>query len=182
MNFNTVSAVTRWRDFLLDGTIYDLSHLNAQHIEYLDPKDVNKPIVYRFIVTYGLHCFTKELEGQSAEQIQRLMYHGPRESRPFNFERYELSKYLPAIVESLGSQETLVCHAGYGSYAAVKISDASGNEINYFVPFVAFREKKRLRLHVQSAYPRPEGIGRVRKVNFFAIAHNLLHHRKLPSP
>lgn len=179
MTFNTISEVTKWRDFSLDGISYSLSHLNAQRIDY---QDSGRSMTYRFIVTYGLHCFTKDLKELSAEQTQRLMYHGPRESRSFNFERYELSKHLPAIIESLGSKKTLVCHAGYGKFAAVRILGDDGREINYFVPFVAFREKKKLRLHVQSAYPKPEGIGRVRKVNFFAIAHNLLQNRKLPSP
>ncbi|MEM6502240.1 MAG: hypothetical protein AAF685_10425 [Cyanobacteria bacterium P01_C01_bin.89] len=55
----------------------------------------------------------------SDDDGQRLMYIAPRESRPFNFERYELSKQLPAIIRSLGSQETLVAHAGYGKYTIV---------------------------------------------------------------
>ena len=112
MKFNTVGEVTNWRSFTLDGKIYDLSHLNAQWVEYLDTKDAEKPTVYRFIVTYGLHCFAKDLEEFSTEKSQLLMYNAPRESRPFNFERYELSKQLPGIINSLGNKETLVCHAG----------------------------------------------------------------------
>jgi hypothetical protein len=54
-------------------------------------------------------------------------------SRPFNFERYELSNHLPMIIDALGKKETLVCHAGYGSFAAVKVLDRSGNEIDYFI-------------------------------------------------
>jgi hypothetical protein len=82
----------------------------------------------------------------------------------------------------LGSKETLVCHAGYGKFATVKVCDLNGSEIDYFVPFAAFRESKKLRLHVQSAYPMYEGIGKIQKVGFFVIARNLLHNKKLPEP
>lgn len=182
MKFNTVKEVTNWKSFTLDGKAYDLSHLNAQRVEYLDTRNKDKPITYRFIVTYGLHCFAKDTEELSPEESQLLMYKAPRESRPFNFERYELSKQLPSIINSLGNSETLVCHAGYGKFAAVKVLDSNGNEVNYFVPFAVFKESKKLRLHVQSAYPKPEGIGKIRKVGFFVIAKNLLHNKKLPKP
>ncbi len=182
MKFNTVGEVTNWRSFTLDGEIYDLSHLDAQWVEYQDARDGEKPITYRFVVTYGLHCFAKDSAELSAEKSKLLMYDGPRESRQFSFERYELSKQLPSIINSLGNKETLVCHAGHGKFAIVKVLDSNGEEVNYFVPFAVFKESKKLRLHVQSAYPVTESPGRVKKVGFFAIAKNLLHDRKLPKP
>ncbi|REY77210.1 stationary phase growth adaptation protein, partial [Mycobacterium tuberculosis] len=51
----------------------------------------------------------------------------------------------------------------------------------YFVPFKVYRERKKLRLHVTSAYPvkeRPSG----KPVSFFKIAHNLLRGKPLPKP
>ncbi|NES18421.1 MAG: heat-shock protein [Symploca sp. SIO3E6] len=181
MNFKTVKEVTCWKNFTLDGKKYDLSHLNAHRVEYLDERDKTRPAIYRFIVTYGLHCFTKDVEDISEEQERLLTYSAPRESRPFNLERYELSKNLPAIIKSLGNKETLICHAGYGKYAVVKVLNSRGCEVNYFVPFAVFRESKRLRLHVQSAYPKEE-LGKVKKVGFFAITKNLLQNKKLPRP
>ena len=178
----TVNEVKNWRNFILDGNIYDLSHINAQCIEYLDKRDANKPITYSFIVTYGSHCFTKDVEGNSREESQRLMYYAPKESRPFNFERYELSKQLPSIIASLGNQETLVCHAGHGKYAVVRLLDSNGYKVDYFIPFAVFRESKKLRLHIQSAYPIYEGVGKINKVGFFVIAKNLLLNKKLPQP
>ena len=179
----TIDEVKHWRNFTLDGNIYDLSHLNTQRVEYLDERDANNPITYRFVVTYSSHCFTKDVEGISREESQRLMYYAPKESRPFNFERYELSKQLPSIVASLGNQKTLVCHAGYGKYAVIRVSllDSNDCEVDYFVPFVAFRENNKLRLHIQSAYPKPN-VGKINKVGFFAIAKNLRMHKKLPQP
>jgi hypothetical protein len=182
MNFNTVDEVTSWRSFTFENVTYDLSHLDAQWVEYLDNRDPEKQVTYKFIVTYSFHCFAKDSEGLSEEDSQLLMYQAPKDSRAFNFERYELSKHLPKIIDALGEKETLVCHAGYGSFAAVKILDTSGNEIDYFVSFVVFKEKKKLRLHVQSAYPLDQKLGNVKKVGFFAIAKNLLLGKKLPKP
>jgi hypothetical protein len=182
MNFNTVQEVTQWRNFTLDGKTYDLSHLNASWIEYVDQRNEDNQIAYKFIVTYGLHCFTKDVPSISREESQLLMYHAPKESRPFNFERYEFSKQLPTIINSLASKETLVCHAGYGKYAVVKFLNSKGCEVSYFVPFVAFRESKKLRLHIQSAYPLDKELGKVQKVNFFVIAKKLLSNQKLPKP
>jgi len=166
-NFNTVKEVKQWRNFTYKSQVYDLSHLNAHWVEYLDDRDKNNPISYKFIVTYSLHCFTKESNELTDEELQLLMYNAPKESRPFNFERYNLSKLLPDITKLLGEKTTLVCHAGYGNFATVKILDSNGIEINYFVVFNVFRENKKLRLHIQSAYPKYDGIGKIKKVSFF---------------
>lgn len=181
-NFKTVQEVKRWRAFSANGKTYDLSHLDAHWIEYIDDRDINKPITYKFIVTYGLHCFAKDSDNLTDEQSESLMYHAPRESRPFNFERYYLSKQLPDIIKALGDQATLVIHAGYGNYAAVKVLDSNDVEVDYFVAFTVFREKKKFRLHVMSAYPKYDGIGKIQKVRFFIIANNLLRGKKLPTP
>jgi hypothetical protein len=182
-NFNTVSTeVIRWKSFILASDIYDLSHLSAHHAEYLDNRNANKPIIYKFIVTYGLHCFTKELDGLSEEESQSLIYSAPRESRHFNTERYYLSRELPNIILSLSQKTTLVCHAGYGKFASVKVLDSNGIEIDYFGVFTVFKESKKLRLHVQSAYPKDEGLGKIKKVSFLVIANNLLTNKKLPKP
>ncbi|WP_373526496.1 heat-shock protein [Nostoc sp.] len=149
--------------------------------EYLDDKNENNPILYKFIVTYGLHCFTKESNELSSDESKFLMYHAPNESRQFNFERYELSKQLPSIIKSLSEKTTLVCHAGYGNFATVKVLDSNSIEVDYYVVFKVFKETKKLRLHIITAYPKYEGIGRVKKVSFFIIAKNLLNNRKLPS-
>jgi hypothetical protein len=180
-DFNTVEEVTRWTDFTIGEKVYDLSHLNAHWAEYIDHRNEANPTTYRFIVTYSFHCFAKESADTSAEQSQQLMYRAPKDSRPFNIERYELSQKLPGIIKSLGDKEILVFHAGYESYAAVKIINSTGNEVNYFVPFKVFKERKRFRIHVTSAYPK-EDIGKVRKVSFFVIAKNLSIGKKLPSP
>lgn len=182
MKFHTVGEVTSWKNFTLNGKTYDFSHLNAHWVEYLDERNAEKPFTYKLMVTYGLHCFAKDTEEISGKELQLLMYKSPREFRAFNFERYELSKQLPNIIKSLGDKETLVCHAGYGKFATVKIIDSNGIAANYFVPFAVFKESKKLRLYVHSAYLMYEGIGKVKKVGFFVIVNNLLNNKKLPKP
>jgi hypothetical protein len=181
--FNTVATeVTCWRNFVFNGETYDLSHLNAHWVQYSDDRDAEHPAIYKFIVIYGLHCFTKDAIDLTDEASKRLMYVAPRESRHFNFERYALSKNLPDVILALGKLTTLVFHAGYGNFATVKLLDSMGNEVSYFVVFTVFRESKKLRLHVVSAYPLYEEIGRIKKVSFLTIANNLLKGKKLPKP
>lgn len=179
--FNTVQEVQRWRTFILKNETYDLSHLDAHEVEYFDQKKQDVLIKYKFIVTYGLHCFTKTTSDLSQDDSQLWMYSGPNESRHFNLERYSLSKHLPSIIKALGNRETLVFHAGYENFAAVKTVTPQGIAINYFVVFKAFREKRKLRIHIASAYPKDK-LGKIRKINFFAIARNLYRGKKPPKP
>ncbi|MBD2212962.1 heat-shock protein [Nostoc linckia FACHB-104] len=181
-NFNTIKTeVIQWKNFTYNNEVFDLSHLNAHWVKYCDERNESKPITYKFIVTYGSHCFTTSQE-VSGEESPLLMYHAPRESRPFDVERYSLSKYLPNIIHSLADKTTLVCHAGYGNFATVKVVDSNSRVIDYFVVFTVFRENRKLRLHVMSAYPKYDGIGKVKKVSFLVIAKNLLANQQLPRP
>ncbi|MFZ2727704.1 MAG: hypothetical protein WAX77_15740 [Methylococcaceae bacterium] len=110
-------------------------------------------------------------------------YYAGKDSRPFNFTRYELSKQLKDIVENLDKH---VCFHAVGqykdknSYAICKFKDDKGNEYDYKVMFVSFKEKKKLRLHITTAHPLNKPLGKIKKIGFFVIAHNTLH--KKPNP
>lgn len=178
--FNTVEEITSWRPFLYKEKTYSLSHLDAHTAEYIDKEGKN----YKYIVTYSFHCFAKDVPGVSVEENNLLLYQTRKEDRHFNFERYELSKHLPNIILSLG-EEPICFHGGHNRFIRYKIHDDEGNAINYFIAFKSFKEKKRLRLHIESAYPvSPGGKGKLKKINFFTIAHNTLHGKvtKKPSP
>jgi hypothetical protein len=174
--FNTVEEVQSWGQFTHQASIYDLSHLDAHKVVY-----TAKDRRYEFIVTYSFHVFAKVTEGMNSEQHDELMFHARKESRPFNFNRYFLSLKLPEIIERLADSKTLCFHAARGSFATCKVLDSEGNEINYIVLFKAFREKKKLRLHITTAYPA-EPPGRVKKINFIAIAKNTLLGNKVGVP
>lgn len=185
--FNTVEEITAWRPFVFKGKTYDLSHLDAHISEYInnrkDQAPAPAPVIYKYIVTYSFHCFAKEVPNLSKEESDSLVYKTRKENRHFNFERYELSKHLPSIINSLGNQSTTCFHAGHNRYANYKIDDGKGNIINYFVVFKSFREKKKLRLHIESAYPvNPSEQGKMKKIGFFVIAHNTLLGKVIKKP
>lgn len=177
-----IDEVDQWRPFTdSNGQTYDLSHLDAHEITYSTEFD-GQVENYTFMVSYSFHCFAKDYEHQAQEDLDRLMYHAPKESRPFCFQRYDLSKkYLRQIVENFGSKGTYIGHAGFGSYATVSIETEREGEIFYFVPFKAYRYKNLFRLHVTSAYPIDER-QKMKKVNFFNIAKNLRLGKPLPKP
>lgn len=174
------SEIRTWRNFTFDEITYDLSHLDAHWVELIDDRKPDQSISYRLHVTYSFHCFAKDDGSLEADEIERHLYHAPKESRPFHFERYVLSKQLPVIIESLNEQKTRVFHRGHEQYATSKVVDANGDEVDYLVVFSVFREHKQLRLHVSSAYPVEEGIGQTKKVSIYVLAHNALHNKAMP--
>lgn len=176
-NFTT-SEVESWRNFEFNGNTFDLSHLNAHSVTYVD---VNTNQEYKFFVTYSSHCFTSEIPEKISDQDLQLIYIAKNESRLFDLERYELSKNLPDIVHSLSEQPTLIYYVKNRNYATDKLVSLNGNEITYFVPFTAYRDKKKFRLHIVSAYHN-KNIGKKSKVKFFVIANNLLTGKMLPQP
>lgn len=176
-----ISEVSQWRSFIdSDGTEWDLSFLDAHEATYIHSAEGRDDISYKFYVSYSLHCFAKDYPEQTEDEKTRLMYHGPRESRPFCFRRYNLAKaHLRSCILNLGTMK--VVHAKRGSYAVFDVIDESGNKVNYFAPFIVFREDKKFRIHVTSAYPVTTKIGGD-KVKFLTIAHNLKLGKKLPRP
>lgn len=179
--FKTVREIQAWKKFSLNGADYDLSHLDACQLKYYDIQDPDKPIIYEFIVTYAMHCFTEDFKDLSEEEKSRPCYSSHVESRPFSLSRYELSKHLPKIVQSLGSKESLIFHGKNNNYVAL-VRGLSGNkpDFGYLVAFRVFRESKKLRLHVQSAYPLSQEYRGGKKVRFLLIAEKLLQGKELP--
>ena len=170
-----IDEVAQWHPFKdPDGNIWDLSFLDAHEVTYTHSSPGKQDIVYKFIVSYSFHCFCKDYPEQTAEEQLALMYHADKDARPFCKIRYALAREkLRAIIEGLGNAKVI--------HAVVEIAANDGESEFYFVPFKAYRERKKLRLHVTSAYPvneRPPG----KPVSFFKIAHNLLRGKPLPKP
>jgi hypothetical protein len=170
-----------WSPFIpVGGDPIDLSFLDAHKVTYAHNFPGKETIFYEFWVTYSFHCFAKDYERLTAAERLSLMYHTDKDSRPFCYVRYNLAKvHLKAIIENLGSQSAIVRHAGYESYATTKIIFGD-EDFWYLVPFKVYRENKKFRLHITSAYPVSEEAGGG-KVKFFTIAHNLKMGKKLPT-
>ena len=177
-----LDEVMQWRAFEAeDGSTFDLSFLDAKKVTYVHSL-VGKPDVsYDFWVTYSCHCFTKDYPHLGEADRQALAYAAPKETRPFCQQRYTLAQqHLCQIVENLASPEYTITDAGYGGYITAKVLDSAGETVWYHVPFKVYRERKKYRLHVMSAYPAHERRGSG-KIGFFKIAYNLRMNRKLPS-
>ncbi len=168
----------QFNPFELDGKIYDLSMFNAHEVEYFCEKTNNN---FKFFVTYSMHCFTKDYPHQTEQEKQKLLYKTKLENRPFCIDRYKIAtKYLRSIIENLPTNK--IGFAGHDNFATIKIiDDETKSEIFYKVVFVAYRYKKKLRLHIASAYPIQEW-QKLKPVSFFKIADNLKKGKKLPHP
>lgn len=176
-----ISEVAKWKNFTdPDGVEWDLSFLNAHEAVYVHSEEGKKDLIYKFYVSYSFHCFAKDYPEQSHEEKEWLMYHAPKSSRPFCVRRYGLAKlHLKNCIMNLDKMK--VFHAGYGSYAVFDVVDENGDKVSYFAPFIVFRESKKMRIHVTSAYPLTDKVGGD-KVGFLKIANNLLKGKPLPHP
>lgn len=177
-----ISEVKAWKPFNYQGKTYHLGHLDAHFVEYkFDPNDPQRH--YKVIVSYSFHCFAKDCEHDDVEK-DALMYHGPKESRPFHFERYEYSKRIPNIIANLhNSTSTIVGYAGHDNYAIFSYTTESGEKHQYKIAFNVFTEQKKMRMHIASAYRNEmhEDPKKV-KVSFEAILKSVRFKKKRPKP
>ena len=112
----------KFKDFCLDGLTYDLSHLDAQVIEYEQPaKDDKKPIKYNSMWHTQCIVLQKDYDHYLQSDRAKLMYKTSLEERPFCKVRYELSKKLPEIISNLASKK--IGFAGYDNFANIEIFD-----------------------------------------------------------
>lgn len=99
-----------WKPFTLGDECYDLSHLHPRTCRYEQPAKGDKPTRhYTVDVIFSLHCFTRAVLDDEAIDAA-LLYGDDRETQIVDFQRYELSKRLPAIIESLGSRKCFEHH------------------------------------------------------------------------
>lgn len=176
-----IDEVEKWRPFAdAEGITWDLSFLNAHEVTYTHCCEGKADKVYIFIDSYLFLCSCKDYPEQSEDEKRALMYHSPKESRPFCKNRCGLAQcYFKNMILSLDRQR--IIHAGYGSYTMIEALNDEGECYYYYVPFKAFRERKKLRIHATSAYAvnaKPRG----GMVGFFVIASKLLAGKSLPHP
>lgn len=143
-----------WAPFTYNSTTYDLSHLHPRTTIVTQNATAEKPKrVFNLVVFFSLHCFTRGI-APSESLNPALCYSDARETRLFDFQRYELSKRLPQIIAELAQRKCY--HSGKGNFFVVELVDASGASEEYEVFFVASRSSTRgiINLFVQSAYIR----------------------------
>jgi hypothetical protein len=109
----------QWKPFEFRGKVYDLAHLHPLSVIYKQPAKANAPArVYRVDVIFGLHCFTRgRNEDETIESA--LLYGDDRETRVFDLVRFELSKRLPEIIDTLPRRKCY--HTGKGNFFSIEI-------------------------------------------------------------
>jgi hypothetical protein len=176
----------RWEPFQFRGKIYDLAHLHPRLLTYEQPAKGDAPArVYRVEVIFGLHCFTRAMD-QDQPHDNALLYRDDRETRVFDFARYELSKRLPEIIEGLAARKCY--HTGKGNFFTVEIVREDGAVIEYDIFFAASRSGARgkINLFVQSAYVRDANYASSRPhrkpIGFYVILFNTLNRKRITAP
>ena len=171
-----------WRPFFHRGVSYDLSHLHPSFIKFIQPGNANQPErLYKVNVSYSVHCFSRK--DDSAEPS--LSYSDIRETRTFDFVRYELSKRLPEIIGGLHTRKCL--HSGKGNFFVIETIAPDGDSRDYEVYFKVSKAETAgiINLYVQSAYIRDihhKNRPINKKIGFFVILHNKLVGKEIKIP
>jgi hypothetical protein len=174
----------KWQPFLHQNVAYGLSHLHPRGITYEQPAKGDKPALqYRVEVSFSLHCFTRGIE-ENERPDRKLLYSDSREARVFDFQRYELSKRLPDIVQDLPRRKCY--NTGKGNFFTVAVTGDQGQKIEYDIFFEASRStRKGLVLFVQSAYVRDAQHGsrpQAKPIGFYVILFNTLNNQPIRMP
>lgn len=144
-----VDSIKEWEPFEHDGVIYDLGHLTCHEVEFKGDR-----YEYKFVVTYGLHCFTKDDSGTNI----LYRYEDGRHGQLVCLERYEASKQLKGIIEKLDAA-TIYHTEGERFFTMSVLNSATGLLEPYKVCLAFYREHRLLRIHVTSAYFARTGEG-----------------------
>ena len=130
----------KWEPFLHQNVAYDLSHLHPRNITYEQPSDAGKPLRrYAVEVRFSLHCVTRGIE-ENERSDRNLLYSDSRETRVFDFQRYELSKQLPGVVQDLPRRKCY--NTGKRSFFTVVTVGDHGQVAEYDVFFEASRSTR----------------------------------------
>jgi hypothetical protein len=141
---------------------------------------------YSVEVNFSLHCFTRGL-AQNEQPDQTQVYADSREGRIFDFQRYELSKLLPDIVQGLPERKCY--HSGKGNFFTVAAAGGEGQAIEYDIFFEVSRSAEKrgvIKLFVQSAYVRDaqhdSNRPRRKPIGFYVILFNTLTSKPIKIP
>lgn len=170
------NEVQQWKSFNIGSDVYHFDHLSSCKHLLVHPERNES---YTLYFTFSHHVFTRNIKEDEAVGSEQF-YPYPSDKRVFDETRFELSKHLPKIIETLPEQ--FCYHGGYSRYCSCKISQEDGSVIYYQVVYRVWKERGKMRFHVESAYPLQDGLGKVKKVNFWVICHNLFRGKKLPKP
>lgn len=161
-----IDSIQNWEAFTWCNTSYSLTHLNAHEIIY---KGDNQ--TFKFVVTYGLHCFAKDKTPFTIP----VKYSDARESLTVCMERYEASKHLRHILPNLPSMR-LYQTATEKFFTIQMMNSATHQTEPYKICVAFFKENRLLRMHILSAFFARTGPGSLERpvttksVSLFKVA------------
>jgi len=171
----------KWLPFKQGEKAYDLLHPCT--LEYKRPGEGNKAAeAYKVEVTYTLHCFSRGLKpGETCDDD--LMYSDGHEIRVFDFRRYELSKFLPAIIQTLPDRKPYH-NKNRRNFFTVEVVTENESTIEYDIFFkVRKKAKSRLEMIVETAFVRDPGYDSTRPdgkpIRFWIILYNTMNNKKI---
>lgn len=172
-----------WKAATIGGVAYDLGHLHPHLWEVTIPGKDDKPdLVLKVNVTYGLHCFARDvLPGEQVSQDR--WYSDSREKRVFCDLRWELSKQLPGIVATLTERRCM--HTGREEFVTLEVVH-QGRTFDYAVFFTVTKAKKaegaHLNLFVNSAHERYDPLQYKKPISFKFILLNRYQGKEIKVP
>lgn len=146
-----IDCIQKWDDFIYQGHTYSLKHLSSHELFFKGKKSD-----YRFVITYGLHCFAKN----DTQYSIPINYSDSRETRSVDLERYNASKYLKGILGKIDDPSVIIYETTKDKYFTIDVlNNMNGFPEPYKICIAAFKENRLLRMHIISAFFAREGEG-----------------------
>jgi hypothetical protein len=166
-----------WKPQKIEGKLYDLSHLHPFRLE-VKPKGEDAP-TYVVRVTFGFHCFTRDLNGEDTPDLH-VVHDG--EKRCFCFARYELSRELiEAIKYAANGRAYFTQRTNF-----LILESLSQHNAPYAIFFDVEKAKKAdgydAAMFVTSAHLRPDLPEKLPPVTFATIVDYRIQAKKLKRP
>ncbi|WP_439327424.1 hypothetical protein [Lonepinella sp. BR2357] len=173
---------------------YDLSHLDVFYHTFIqnETKTSNQK-TYRCLIEFSHHCFTKSPNIHKGETLNdydtMLHYKTEKETRIFDYDRYELSKKLPEILKNMDKQKCFFTSAD-DKFLTISIQRLDGTFIDYEIYFSLKRSKKcDVHIFINSAYAKDVNYKhkerkqiRRKPISFFVLLKNTLENKKIKRP
>lgn len=188
----------KFEPFNYQGQVYDLSHLapfSHVYVQAACPKTGAAEKHYRCIVEFSGHCFTKSPNLRQHETLDDfpidLHYElttqkNVKETRIFDFERYQHSLQLPNIIKELDKRKCFFTSAD-DKFLTVEIQSETGEKLNYEIYFSLKKANAKnhdVHIYINSAYIRDGvSIANNRKsIKLFTLLHNTLLGKRIKKP
>lgn len=159
-HLEVVEAHHRFSGVVYFDEPWDLSHLDAFALR-IDP---GLGFEVDVVVLFSCHCFTQSYkrDGRTPEEVVAgERFENGRESRVLCASRYELSRrFLPQLIKDLPARTVQFAGADPLNFVTLEMFDVVGDKARRYAVFFEVtrdhKRRKRLLLHVQSAYELSE--------------------------